>query len=137
MIMRLFTACVLVLLLSGACAQTVVFHPSSVVPAADATAKIERDANKNARIALTVKHLADPQRLAPPKAVYVVWAETPEGRTLNLGKLVGDENRHGTLQTTTSLPEFRLLISAEDLTTASASSPNGQIILTTSFFRAK
>jgi hypothetical protein len=71
------------------------------------------------------------------KDVYVVWVETPGGRTFNLGRLMVAKDRRGTLKTTTSLEEFRLLVSAEYLSAANASSPGTFPILVTDFFRVK
>jgi hypothetical protein len=137
MTMRYLAVCAALLLLGTACAQKVAFNPSSTVPAADVKAKVARDSNNNAQIELNVEHLADPKRLDPPKDVYVVWAETPGGRTSNLGRLMVDKDRRGTLKTTTSLEEFRLLVSAEYLSAANASSPGTFPILVTDFFRVK
>lgn len=135
MMMRSCTLCIAILLGSTACAQKMRFNPSTAVPAADAWAKVTRDTNNNARIRIDVRHLANPQRLDPPREVYVVWAETPDARTLNLGRLAVDKNRRGTLESTTSLREFRLLISAEHLADAVASSPSRQTYMATDFFR--
>jgi hypothetical protein len=64
--------CVVLVLLNTACAQKVRFNAATAIPTAEAVATITRDDNNNARITLEVEHLADPQRLDPPKEVYKV-----------------------------------------------------------------
>jgi hypothetical protein len=126
---------VLVLVVCVACAQRVVLRPSSHVPAAEATAKITRDANDNAKILLKVSYLAFPERLNPPRSVYVVWAETPQGRTINLGRLRIGKRHQGTFEGRTSLHEFRVFITAEDI--AAASTPSQQVVFVTDVVRVK
>lgn len=69
------------------CAQKVTFLNSTVVPAAEGKVIIKPDNNKNYNIDLSVSQLADPARLTPPKAVYVVWMETSESGVQNIGQL--------------------------------------------------
>jgi hypothetical protein len=125
----------LALLLSVGCAQKVAFYPEQVTPAAEATARVTRDANDNTKLQLRVKHLALPQRLSPPKALYVVWAQTPQGRTMNLGRLIVKSNRTGAFTGVMPLDEFRLLITAEDV--ADAIAPSAKVVLSTRVIRMK
>lgn len=125
---RYLVLCLLILLVSTGCAQKVAFNPSPEAPAAQAEATITKDANGNTRIALQVVHLAPAKNLTPPKDAYVVWAETPDGRTINLGRLVVGKNRQGQFEGVTPLKEFRLLISAEDL--VAANTPSKPILVT-------
>lgn len=87
----------------GGCAQKVDFQARPVVPASDVTAKVTRDRNDNAKIKLNIDHLAQPQSLVPPRAYYVVWAETPQGRTINLGRLKVNDNRSAKFEGVTPL----------------------------------
>lgn len=77
----------LLVFLFTSCAEKVAFLNSAVVPAAEGTVSIKQDKNKNYNIDLAVKRLADPGRLTPPKAVYVVWMETSENGVQNIGQL--------------------------------------------------
>lgn len=70
-----------------ACAQKATFLNSAVVPAAEGTVTIKKGKNNNYNIDLDVKRLADPSRLTPPKALYVVWMETAQSGVQNLGQL--------------------------------------------------
>jgi hypothetical protein len=128
----------LVILMLGTylgCAQKVDFQARPMVPASDVTAKVTRDRNENAKINLDIDHLAQPQSLVPPRALYVVWAETPQGRTINLGRLKVNDNRSAKFEGVTPLEKFRLLITAEDQ--ADALVPSRQIVLATEMFRVK
>lgn len=78
---------ILLLLLFASCAKNITFLNSAVVPAAEGTVSIKQDNNKNYNIDLTVNQLAEPGRLTPPKAVYVVWMESSESGVQNIGQL--------------------------------------------------
>src|ERR687886_662398 len=69
------------------CARKMVFATSPVVPAAEGAVKLKKDRNNNYRIVLNVINLADPKRLDPPRNTYVVWAETEQNGTQNIGQL--------------------------------------------------
>ena len=58
------------------CASKFYFNQSSVVPAAEGMVKVKKDNNNNYSISVIVNHLAEPDRLQPPKKVYVVWMAT-------------------------------------------------------------
>ena len=79
------------------CAQTVAFRSSPDVPAALGAAKVSKDNNGNSVIKIEVSHLAPPQYLSPAKEMYVVWAQAPQGRVVNLGQMVVGKNRVGKL----------------------------------------
>lgn len=117
------------------CAQTVAMRASSDVPAALGETKVLKDNNGNSVIAIEVNHLAPPENLNPRKAVYVVWAQAPQGRTTNLGQMTVGANRVGKFRSVTPLQQFRILITAEDIPAVSA--PGKQEILMTDVFTAK
>jgi hypothetical protein len=83
---NIFIATLLVFLFA-ACAEKVTFLNSSVVPSAEGTVTIKQGNNNNYDIDLNVVRLAEPERLTPPKAVYVVWMETTQSGVQNLGQL--------------------------------------------------
>ncbi|MBL7857514.1 MAG: hypothetical protein JNM57_07480 [Cyclobacteriaceae bacterium] len=83
---NIFLLTVLALLFT-ACAKKVTFLNSSVVPSAEGAVSIKKDNNNNYNIDLDVKRLADPSRLTPPRAVYVVWMETTQSGVQNIGQL--------------------------------------------------
>jgi hypothetical protein len=122
-------ALALVALGSAACANKLVFPASPAVPAADARAKIQLDDNGNAQVTLTVKHLAAPERLFPPRSVYVVWIQPAGEAGTNLGALRPDDDLEGRIVGVTPFTRFRLVITAED--DALVRTPGSQIVLAT------
>ena len=62
---------------------------------------------------------AEVQRLSPPTKLgaefltYVLWAVSPEGRAINLGSILVDDNGRGKLKATTQLQSFSLFVTAE------------------------
>src|SRR5688572_7070939 len=69
------------------CASKIQFANSTVVPTAEGSVKVKKDGNNNYSIDINIKHLANPNKLVPSKSLYVVWAETKENGTKNLGRL--------------------------------------------------
>ncbi len=113
--LRLIPLVAFCLVFSLGCATTkVAFQGSPLQPAADAEAKVHLDENRNAIIELELKYVAPAEKLWPPRALYVVWAESSEGRVLHLGQLIVNEDREGHFNGTTAFENFRLVITAED-----------------------
>lgn len=125
----------LALLWTAGCTQTVSFPGSPVVPGAEARAKITKDRNGNAEIDLRVKHLARPKSLFPPRAVYLVWAQSADGSVANLGRLVVDDELEGRFKAITPMRELRLLVTAEDDPLARL--PSLQVVIATEVFRVR
>ncbi|GFO70223.1 hypothetical protein GMLC_38020 [Geomonas limicola] len=115
--------------LAGCATKTITLPPSQEMPAAEGEAKLTRDANGNNVVQLKVKHFAPPQRLTPPKSVYVVWLETPNHDLYNLGQLKVNKDLEGTLMAVTPYEVFQLVISAED--SPNVSEPGDQVVLRT------
>jgi hypothetical protein len=105
------------------CAQKVALRNSPDVPAAVGEAKIIRDENRNAVVEVDIQHLAPPDNLKPPKKAYTVWAQSPDGKNMNLGQLTVDADRRGRLKGTTPMQVFRIIVTAEDTPTATFPSP--------------
>ncbi len=99
--------------LAGCAAKTAI-DISSTVPAAEAELTTSKDDNGNTVVDLKVKHLAPPQNLSPARSMYVVWVETPDGKTFNAGRLNLNDNLEGDVTVVTPYPRFRLVVSAED-----------------------
>lgn len=89
------------------------------IPAAQGTVKFGKSDNGNTTISMVVKYLAEPEKLVPPAATYVVWAHADkDAAPQNIGSLAVDKHRKGSLKTVTPFHSFRLFVTAE---------PNGQI----------
>lgn len=117
------------------CATTVRFPVSRVAPAAEGAVKINKDKNNNYQITVNIKHLANPDRLTPPRNIYVVWAETEEGITKNIGRLMSNKSNKGSMKTSTPFNPVRIFITAEDEGTVTF--PGNQELLRTDEFRVK
>ena len=116
------------------CAKKFAFANSQVVPAAEGKVKVKKGKNDNYNISLDVIRLAEPQRLQPARSHYVVWMETEQNGTKNIGQL---ESKSGflsktlkaELNTVTPFKPKQFFITAED--EAAIQYPNGQIVLRT------
>ncbi len=88
------------------------FRGTELMPGANGEAKVDSH-----RGAIEVKAefggLEQPQSFGPEYLTYVIWAISPEGRSINLGEvLVGDDHR-SKLEVTTDLQAFALIVTAE------------------------
>ena len=91
-----------------------VMNTSPDIPAAQAKVKFGKTDNGNTTIDLVVKHLAEPEKLLPRASTYVVWvSEDRDAAPTNVGALMVDRNRKGTLRTLTPLHTFKLFVTAE------------------------
>jgi hypothetical protein len=120
--------------LFSTCSTKVVFLNSSVVPAAEGTVTIKQDKNNNYNIDLTVDRLAEPERLTPPKSIYVVWMETSQSGIQNIGQLQtatkGLSNMlTSSLKTVTAHKPTGFIITAED--DATGNYPGMTVVLKT------
>ena len=129
---RKLTLWIMVLFLVSGCAQTVAFRASPDVSAASGEAKVSKDNNGNSLVKIEIAYLAPPANLSPAKSVYVVWAQAPQGRTVNLGQMLVGNNRVGKFTGITSLNQFRIMVTPEDL--PAVATPSKQEILSTEVF---
>jgi len=123
----IFGACLL-----ESCAKKISFSTSSVVPAAEGSVKVKKDKNNNYNIELKVMRLADAKRLDPPKQLYVVWMETEQNGTKNIGQLKTSSSMlsktlKSSLKTVSSFQPKAIFITAED--NADIQYPGGQVVL--------
>jgi len=128
---------VLTFLRSGAQAQKVYFKASTVVPAAEGTVKVSTNKDKGYNVDINIFHLAGPQRLQPTARTYIVWMDTEQNSTKNLGEMQSKDGflsntLKASLKTTTPFKPTRIFVTAEDV--AAVSNPHGQQVLTTRTF---
>jgi hypothetical protein len=98
-----------------ACATKIPFLPSSASPAAAGQVHAKIDGNGNSWVDLELEHLALPETLTPPRATYVVWAESQFGRQVLLGRISVASDRSAEWQGTVPFDKFRMMLSAEDI----------------------
>ena len=116
------------------CARKMSFQTSNVVPAAEGSVKVKKNKNKNYDINLSVIRLADPSRLNPPKKVYIVWMDTEQNGTKEVGQLntsssLLSKTMKSSLKTSVPFQPTGFFITAED--DADMHSPSGQVVLRT------
>lgn len=116
------------------CARKFAFSTSPVVPAAEGSAKVKKGKNDNYEVELRVIRLADPERLTPPRDTYVVWMDTEQNGTKNIGQLKTStgflsKTLKSSLETVTSFKPVGFFITAEN--NANIQYPNGQVVLRT------
>jgi hypothetical protein len=119
------------------CAQKIRFLSSSVVPAANGYVKVKTDDNENHVIKMEIRDLADVEKLQTSKLSYVVWMETDQGRTENLGQLNSSsgfmsKQLKASLETVSSYQPIKIFITAEEF--INAQYPGDEVILTTERF---
>jgi hypothetical protein len=91
-------------------------HPltaSAIVPGARGYVEVGKDKNDNDRVKMVVEHLANPQNLTPPAAVYVVWFQDMGGTPQNKGQLKVDKNLKASFESVTSSKSFMLFVTGE------------------------
>jgi hypothetical protein len=127
-------------LLAGGCAMMGIgsgddqrsLTASPTIPAAEGKVTFGKTKNDNVAVDLTVKHLANPEKLSPPAANYVVWLQPNNSATpQNIGALKVDKDLTGTLQTQTAMHSFDLFITAEG--SGQVLAPAGKRLLWTSY----
>src|SRR5579862_38020 len=91
---------------------TVDFKGTSLMPEATGRAKVD---GKEGRLAISaeVQHLQPATKFGGQYLTYVLWAVTPEGRSVNLGEMVPGNDGKSKIDVTTDLQAFGLVITAE------------------------
>jgi len=88
------------------------FKGTSLMPEATGKAKVD---GKEGRLAIgaEVQHLQPATKFGAQYLTYVLWAVTPEGRSVNLGEMVPNNDGKSKIDVTTDLQAFGLVITAE------------------------
>ena len=92
-------------------ATTLGFKGTDLMPAAHAQAKVHSKKGYTS-IEVEFHELENPTTFGREYLTYVLWAITPEGRSVNLGELVVG-GRSSKLDVTTELQAFALIVTAE------------------------
>lgn len=99
---------------NGIFSHATAMNVSPEIPAAQGKVKFSKTNDGNITINLSVKYLADPQKLKPPAAIYVVWVGKDKDTVpQNIGALKVEKDREGTLKSVTPLHAFQLFVTAE------------------------
>jgi len=91
---------------------TVDFKGTSLMPAASGHAKVD---SKEGRLTISaeIEHLQPATKFGTQYLTYVLWAITPEGRSVNLGEVVPNSDGKSKIDVTTDLQAFGLVVTAE------------------------
>ncbi len=119
------------------CARKVTFLTSSVVPAARGYVKVKKDNNSNYLINVELTDLAEVSRLQPSRNNYVVWMETNDQITKNIGQIKSSSGMFSSklkasFETVSSSKPSKIFITAED--DADRQYPGNQLVLSTDKF---
>jgi len=128
---------VLILFYFSSCARKINFQSSSVVPAARGDVKVKKDNNNNYSIQISLNDLSEPKRLQPSKNTYVVWMETANNVTKNIGQINSSTSflsskLKASFETVSSTKPTKIFLTAED--DAGIQYPGSQVVLTTNDF---
>src|SRR5215831_14167348 len=88
------------------------FRGTPLLPAARGEATVEGKKGY-IEIKTEMKDMQPASRFGPEYLTYVLWAITPEGRPVNLGEVILNDNNRGVLDVTTDLQAFGLIVTAE------------------------
>src|SRR5947208_5929872 len=85
---------------------------TNLMPQATGKAKVDSKAGR-LEIGIDVARLGPAGKFGAQYLTYVLWAVTPEGRSVNLGEVVPNNDGKNSLDVTTDLQAFGLVITAE------------------------
>lgn len=125
------------ILVFSSCARKVSFLNSSVQPAARGDVKVKKDNNNNYHIQVRLNNLAEVSRLEPSKKTYIVWMESEQEKTKNIGQITSSSaflsnKLKASFETVSSVKPNKIFITAED--DATIQYPGMQVVLSTETF---
>ena len=88
------------------------FHGTNLMPRASGEATIESKRGAM-EVHVTFKNLDKPTSFGTEYLTYVMWAISPEGRSVNMGEVLVGDNHRSKLEVTTDLQAFALIVTAE------------------------
>jgi len=118
----------------SSCAPKMMFGVSTITPGAEGSAKVTTNKNGNYVLSVNVLNLTEPQRLTPPKSVYVVWFETDVSDARNIGMIkvstgLFSKAFKGSFKTICVTKPTKVFITAED--SGNVQYPGPQVVLKT------
>jgi outer membrane protein OmpA-like peptidoglycan-associated protein len=88
------------------------FRGTALLPEAIGSADVQSKQG-TIKVDANFKHMAPANRFGPEYMTYVLWAISPEGRAINLGEVLPDNNGNSKLQVTSDLQSFGMIVTAE------------------------
>jgi hypothetical protein len=116
------------------CSNKIPFQTSTVVPAAKGDVKVKKGTNNNYLIKIELTDLAKPDRLQPPRNVYVVWMTTANAMTKNIGQIETSSSflssqLKSSFEAITPFKPTKIFITAEE--NANIQYPMSEVVLST------
>jgi len=102
------------------------FRGTDLMPEVTGKAKVDGKAGR-LQINADFSHLQPATKFGGQYLTYVLWAITPEGRAVNLGEIVPKEDGKFSLEVTTDLQAFGLIVTAEPY--YSVTRPSDQVVV--------
>jgi outer membrane protein OmpA-like peptidoglycan-associated protein len=93
-------------------ASKVDFAGTDLMPSANGEAKVESKKGYT-EIEVEFGNLQKPTTFGNEYLTYILWAISPEGRSVNLGEILVGDNHRSKLDVTTDLQAFALIVTAE------------------------
>lgn len=104
---------------------TVDMKGTELMPEVTGKAKVDSKAGR-LQVNVDLSRLGPPSKIGPQYLTYVLWAITPEGRANNLGEIVPDQYGKSSVDVTTDLQAFGLIVTAEPY--FSVTRPSNEIV---------
>ena len=102
-------------------AANIALRSSNTVPSAQGRLAVKGSEGPNQVVDLTVKHMAQPNRVQSGATAYVVWLQPDAAKEpINMGVLSIDKDLNGQLQFKTPFPKFEVFVTAEQNPTIQA-----------------
>ena len=102
-----------IVVLLTSCSSTTTFPVSSLVPAAEISAKKTKQGKTNYLITLKATNLSSPERLAPPQKLYIIWAVSKAGVTRNVGYFINKNAEESVYKASFPYEPVEVFITAE------------------------
>jgi hypothetical protein len=134
-----FSLIVLTALLGLSCSHAgTPMQSSPRIPAAEGAVSVKDGSNGSTKLAVRVKHMAPPEKVATGASSYVVWlrpiaADSSAEPAQNVGALAVGSDLEGKLDAVTPYRQFDVFVTAEPQ--AGSTAPTGEELLTTSIRR--
>ncbi len=88
------------------------FRGTALMPLAKGDAKVESNTGAT-KVQTHFEKIGDATQFGPGYLTYVLWAITPEGRAVNMGEVVKNDDGRSHIEVATDLQAFGMIVTAE------------------------
>ena len=137
---RLSMVLIALVVIATGCAKKINFESSMFVPNAEGSVKIKKDKNRNYSVKVKTINLAPPDKLVPPRSLYVVWMRTEFNGTKNIGQMTSSKplfskKLKAKISTVSPYKPVQVFITGEE--NGNVTFPSLQSVLTTGLFNVR